>query len=283
MYEELMSYEYDLEIDGDAIAQNDVRREGIVDLTLKLRRNDSSSLSITFNDPTLIWHDVFAKTYPIRVVFRGRNLGGSVEEEFMGYAALVTPTTDLNKYTLEVVFLDIHPDLNRSQPKSRVFKGMTRKSIIQQLASESKARLELEETSYINQSEDETTLGENESIIQFVSRLLDEIGYRISIVGLDTWIVTPKIPLKRAVNIHANLNKDGSLLTFNPSLVAYSYPNDTKDSDGEDGDGITSAAIDPDTKSTSETIKDTLTKAKEKASQMVQDLKTGEWFKASEK
>lgn len=247
MFEQLVTFKYDLTIGETKITELDARRKEISSITLTLRRNDSSSLAITFNDYKLRWTELFSTNQPIKVAFRGMNADGSAQEFFEGYVSEVRPTSERKNYTIEVTCLDILPALAKAQEKNRVFKNMSRKAIIMQLANEVKCKAIIEDSSYINQTDDETTLSVNDTIMGFIANMCDEVGYRVSMKDLRTMVITPKIPINyKATNIHSNASHDGSLLEFSPSLVAHQYTDNTTSS-SKDAKG----AVDPDTKKTS--------------------------------
>jgi hypothetical protein len=247
MYEQLMGFGYVLIIDGDNIQINDPRRNTIRDITCTLRRKESSSLTITFVDVNLYWHKVFTQKRPIKVYFKGYNLDGSAPEEFEGYVSAVEPATDLQKREITIHCLDVHPSLFNPIKVPRVFKNMSRKAILQKLASECKANLTIKEDSaYLAQKEEETTMSANDSIIKFLSDMLDEVGYKITVKGLTQWFVSPQISKNKAKFVHSNQGKDGSLLDFKPSFLPFTYE-DPPSASGGDGSDAAKAA-DPTTK-----------------------------------
>lgn len=257
MFEQLLSFKYDLTIATTKITELDERRKEIESISLTLRRNDSSSLIIVFNDYKLRWTELFSHPDPIKIMFRGMNADGSAPEYFEGYVSEVRPSSERKNYTIEVTCLDIAPELSKPQTKNRVFKKMSRKAIIMQLANEAKCKVVLEDSSYINQTDDETTLSVNDTIMGFIANTCEDIGYRVSMKDLRTMIITPKIPLNvNATNIHSNASHDGTLLEFHPTFVAYQYTDNTTSSSKD-----TKGAVDPDTKST-ETKKSSTDSAK---------------------
>jgi hypothetical protein len=221
---------YELKIGNHVVTEKE--KQDIEQIVVTLRRNESSSLSITFVDTKLYWHRLFDDNKVIPIYFKGMNLDESNPEEFYGNAYLINPKLEGTISRLEVVCIDVPIAMSTVNLKPQIFKAMSRKAIVQQLASKYGATVDIEESSYLNQIEKDITFQTNESAIEFLGKMLDDVGYRISVVKMKKWIVTGRVSTKDTKKSHSNLGNDGSLLSFEPSLNSYRYPDQTNGSGG---------------------------------------------------
>jgi uncharacterized membrane protein YgcG len=256
VYENLLGYRYELKLNSTNIGEKDIRRTQIENITLTLRRNESSSLMIRFADNDMKWLKFFASKNAVSVYFKGMNVDGSAPEEFRGYAGDVSPTTSGKQHFLEVTFQDVPPSMTNSQKKARTFKNMTRSQLALKLGKEFGVKVWIEYTPYVTKREEEITLNVNDSYLSFLGSLFDEVGYRFTVYNLHSWIITPKISSKSPKFVHSNLGIDSSLLNFSPNFNRYSYEDlDNEKKPSTSGDKKNSA-IDPKTKNTKSTGND---------------------------
>jgi hypothetical protein len=254
MYEKYISSRYYLKIGDKEIPEDSPLRLQIQRISVTIRRSGLSSLNIVFADPELQWRNYFTRPKPIYVKFDGFNFDGSAPERFEGYVYQISPMTARNMYDLEVECLSARPTLTLGQKKSTTYKKMSRKQVIQKLANESKAKVYWYTASELNTIEDELVMSINTSKLEFMTSILEEVGYRVCLLTLDEWIVAPMFSSATKIygGTYTNLQGDTSLLDFQPTFSKYSYEED-EEKDGASSSTKTKTSIDPSTKKTTDT------------------------------